>query len=42
MDFLGRHFGVVPGGVAPKILGETIAFAAEQLYTKIRFPCFVV
>ena len=25
-----------------KILGEKIAFAAQQLYTKLRFPCFVV
>ena len=38
MDF----FGGVSGGVAPKILGEKIASAAQQLYTKIKFPCFVV
>ena len=25
-----------------KISGEIIAFAAQQLYLKIRFPCFVV
>ena len=25
-----------------KISGEKIAFAAQQLYTKIRFRCFVV
>ena len=25
-----------------KISGGKIAFAAQQLYTKIRFPCFVV
>ena len=42
MDFLGPHFGGVPGGVAPNISGVKIAFAAQQLYTKIRFPCFVV
>ena len=25
-----------------KLSEEKIAFAAQQLYTKIRFPCFVV
>ena len=25
-----------------KLSGEKIAFAAQQLYTKIRFRCFVV
>ena len=25
-----------------KLSGEKIAFAAQQLYTKIRFPCFAV
>ena len=25
-----------------KISGEKIAFAAQQLYTKIRFPCVVI
>ena len=25
-----------------KLSGEKITFAAQQLYTKIRFPCFVV
>ena len=34
--------GGVPGGVAQKLSGEKIAFAAQQLYTKINFRCFVV
>ena len=42
MDFGGPHFGWVPGGVAQKISGEKIAFAAQQLYTKIRFRCAVI
>ena len=43
MDFWGLHFGGVPGGVAQKkISEEKIAFAAQQLYTEIRFRCFVV
>ena len=42
MDFWGPIFGGVPGGVAQKISGEIIAFAAQQPYTKIRFKCFVV
>ena len=33
--------GDAPGS-GPKILRETIAFAAQQLYTKIKFRCFVV
>ena len=41
IEFLGPHFGGVPGGVAQKISRERIAFAAQQLYTKIRFRCFV-
>ena len=41
MDFWGPILGG-PGGVAPKILGEMIAFAAQQLYTKIKFRCVVV
>ena len=42
MDFLGAPFGEVPGGVPQKLSGEKIAFAAQQLYTKIRFRCFMV
>ena len=42
MGFLGPHFGGIPGGVAQKISGEKIAFAAQQIYTKIRFRCVVV
>ena len=43
IDFLGPHFGEVPGGVAPKkISGDTIAYVPQQLHTKIRFLCFVV
>ena len=30
------------GESPPKISGDKIAFAAQQLYTKIRFRCFVV
>ena len=36
MDFWG-----VPGEVVPKNFGKKIAFAAQQLYTKIRFRCVV-
>ena len=42
IDFMGPHFGGFPGESPQKILGEKIAFAAQQLYAKIRFPCFVV
>ena len=42
IDFFGPNFGGVPGGIAKKISGEKIAFAAQQLYTKSRFRCFVV
>ena len=43
MDFLGPHFGGgFPMELPQQISGETIAFAAQQLHTKIRFPCFVV
>ena len=38
MVFLGGFLVELP----KKILGEKIAFAAQQLYTKIRFPCVVV
>ena len=31
-----------PRKLAPKILGDEIAFAAKQLYAKIKFQCFVV
>ena len=37
MDFLGPHFGGFPVELPQKISGEKIAFAAQQLYTKIRF-----
>ena len=40
--FFGPHFEGVTGEVAQKISGEKIAFAAQQLYTKIGFRCFVV
>ena len=36
MDFLGPHFGGFPVELPQKISGEKIAFAASQLYTKIR------
>ena len=42
IDFLGSHFGGFPGELPQKISGEKIAFAAQQLYTKIRFRCVVV
>ena len=43
IDFLGPHFGGIPGGVAQKNFERgKIAFAAQQLYTKIRFRCVVV
>ena len=42
MVFLGPHFGGFPVELPQKISGEKIAFAAQQHYTKIRFPCFVV
>ena len=42
MDFLGPHFGGSPVELPQKISGEKIAFAAQQLYTKIKFRCFVV
>ena len=40
MDFLGPHFGESPVELAQIISGEKIAFAAQQLYTKIRFRFF--
>ena len=36
MDFLGPQFGGSPVELPKKILGEIIAFAAQQLYTKIK------
>ena len=42
IDFLGPHFGRFSVELPQKILGEIIAFAAQQLYTKIRFRCCVV
>ena len=41
IDFLGPHFGGFPGELPQKISGEKIAFATQQLYTKIRFRCAV-
>ena len=35
-------FRGVPIAVAQKISADQIAFAAQQLYTKIKFQCFVV
>ena len=37
---MGPHFGGVPVELLQKVLGEKIALAAQQLCTKIRFPCF--
>ena len=42
MDFLGPHFGGFPMESLQKISEEKIAFAAQQLYTKIRFRFFFV
>ena len=42
VEFWGPHFGGFPVELPQKISGEKIAFEAQQLYTKIRFPCFVV
>ena len=42
MDFVGPQFGGFPVELPHEISGEKIAFAAQQLYTKIRFRCFVV
>ena len=42
MDFWGSILGGFPVELPQKISGEKIAFAAQQLYTKIKFPCFVV
>ena len=39
---MGPHFGGFPVELPQKISGEIIAFAAQQLYTKIRFRCVVV
>ena len=39
---MGPHFGGSPEELPKKILREKIASAARQLYTKIKFPCFVV
>ena len=42
MDFGGPRFGGFPVELPQKISGEKIAFAAQQLYTKIKCPCVVV
>ena len=42
MDFFGPILGGFPVKLTKKISGEKIAFAAQQLCTKIRFRCFVV
>ena len=42
MDFLGPHFGGLPVELPQEISGEKIAFAAQQLNTKIRFRFVVV
>ena len=39
---MGPILGGFPVELPQKISGEIIAFAAQQLYTKIKFPCFVV
>ena len=39
---MGPILGVFPVELPQKISAEIIAFAAQQLYTKIKFPCFVV
>ena len=39
---MGPHFWGVPGELLKQILGEKIAFAAQQFHTKIRFRCFVI
>ena len=40
--FFVAPFRGASGEVAQKVSGEKITLAAQQLYTKIRFPCFVV
>ena len=42
MDFWGPNLGEFPVELPQNIPGEIIAFAAQQLSRKIRFPCFVV
>ena len=42
IDFLVPRFGGVPKGVTQNISGDKIAFAAQQLCTKIKFWSFVV
>ena len=37
IDSLGPHFGGLPVELPQKISGEKVAFAAQQLYIKIRF-----
>ena len=39
---MGPQFGGFLAELPQKISGEKIVFAAQQLYKKIRFPCFVV
>ena len=41
LDFWGPILGGFPVELPQKISGEKIAFAAQQLYTKIRFRCVV-
>ena len=42
IDFSGAHFGGFLRERPQKISGDKTAFAAQQLYTKIRFQRFVV
>ena len=42
MDFWGLILGGFPGELLKNFSGEIIAFAAQQLYTKIKFPYFMV
>ena len=42
MDFWGPILGGFPVELSQKISGEKIAFAAQQLYSKIKFRCVVV
>ena len=42
ISFLGPHFGGVLGEKPQKFSGDKIAFAAQQIYTKIWYWCCVV
>ena len=42
MIFLGPIFGGFPGELPQKFSEEKIAFAAQQLYTKIKFSFFMI